>query len=394
MPDLCTRTFQQLSTSMGFSCADVGGLVVVRNPLSLANWTLPVLELTVIVGAVLALVYAIRRYRRQRDATNLVLWFGAIAYLAIIEPPLYFPDAFGIADRVDTMFAHDLFTVDFLWGRLPLYIIAIYPMMATVAFEIVRVLGVFHRYGTLAGAVCVGFVHHLFYEIFDHLGPQLRWWEWSVDNPLNQPMFTAVPLGSVVVFAALWPMSLAFCVQFFVGRHMDRGRRFGVPGLIWRTVAVGVLASIGTVLLPLPATVLGLLTNSFAWQGFGYVVEWLAMVAVSVYVFVEQWRRYRHGGITALSGGPVAVGYTNPLIVRYAACYLAVMAVLWLASLPAYFGATGGVTASGDPVGSIWYVALCFVAAGLVTYIADSIKAGPAVGKSAVASSGSAATPA
>ena len=79
-----------------------------------------------------------------------------------------FPAAFGIEDHVDTMFAHNVFTVDFLWGRLPLYIVAIYPMMATMAFEIVRSLGVFRRYGTLVGAVCVGFVHHAFYEIFDH----------------------------------------------------------------------------------------------------------------------------------------------------------------------------------------------------------------------------------
>lgn len=68
-----------------------------------------------IAGAVLALVYAIARYRRG-DATNLALWFGAIAYLLIIEPPLYFPGAFGIADHVDTMFAHNLFSVEFLWG--------------------------------------------------------------------------------------------------------------------------------------------------------------------------------------------------------------------------------------------------------------------------------------
>ena len=80
-----------------------------------------------IAGAVLALVYAIVRLRRHNDPTNLVLWFGAIAYLLIIEPPLYFPAAFGIADHVDTMFAHNVFTVDFLWGRLPLYIVADLP---------------------------------------------------------------------------------------------------------------------------------------------------------------------------------------------------------------------------------------------------------------------------
>lgn len=129
------------------------------------------------------------------------------------------------------MFAHNVFTVDFLWGRLPLYIIAIYPLMATLAFELVRMFGVFRKYGILVGAVCVGFVHHAFYEIFDQLGPQLRWWEWSTTNPVNQPMFDSVPLPSVVVFAALWPMSLALCVQFFVGRYATRDGTS--PGSSW-----------------------------------------------------------------------------------------------------------------------------------------------------------------
>lgn len=370
MPDLCTPTFEQLAASMGFSCNDVGGLVEFRSPLALQNWTLPVLEATVIIGALLALGYAIRRYVRQRDATNLALWFGAIAYLLIIEPPLYFPGAFGIADHVDTMFAHDLFSVQLLWGRLPLYIVAIYPMMATVAFEIVRIMGIFHRYGVLAGAVCVGFVHHAFYEIFDHLGPQLRWWEWSVDNPLNQPMFDSVPMGSLVVFAALWPTSLAFFVQLFVGRPMDHGRRFSGFGVIWRTVVVGVLASLGTAILPLPATVSGALSHSSTVQGFGYAVELLVVYAVAIPLFVKQWQRLRSGGLAALGGGPTAVGYRNPLMIGYAAAYLAVMAILWLTALPAYFGAVGGVTVNGDPVGSLWYTALCFVIASLCTVAA------------------------
>jgi hypothetical protein len=356
MSDLCAPTFEQLAKALGFSCEEAGGLVEFRNPLALENWTLPVLELTVIVGAILTLVYAIGRYRRHGDATNLALWFGAIAYLLIIEPPLYFPAAFGIDEHVDTMFAHNVFTVDFLWGRLPLYIIAIYPMMATVAFEIVRVLGVFRRYGTFIGAVCVGFVHHAFYEIFDHLGPQLRWWEWSVDNPMNQPMFDAVPLPSVVVFAALWPMSLALCVQFFVGRHVDRGERFTGVQVLWRTVVVGVLASLGTAILPLPATLIGALTSTTA-MGIVYAAELVAITCVAVPVMVRQWRRLRTSAVTAER-------HTSPLVIRYSVAYLAVMAVLWLASLPAYFGAVDGITSNGDPVGNLWYVAACFLVAG------------------------------
>lgn len=365
MSSLCAPTFEQLAKSLGFSCEKAGGLVEFRNPLHLENATLPVLEITVIIGAVLALAYAINRFRRHGDATNLAVWFGAIAYLAIIEPPLYFPAAFGIAEHVDTMFAHNVFSVDFLWGRLPLYIVAIYPMMATVAFEIVRILGVFRRYGVIIGAICVGFVHHAFYEIFDHLGPQLRWWEWSVDNPLNQPMFASVPMGSVVVFAALWPASLAFCVQLLVGRHVDHGRRFSGPQVLWRTIVIGVLASLGTGILPLPATLLGAAAGA-KMQGIVYVAELLAIVAVAVPVLVMQWRRLRMN--LFMTGR-----YDNPLMVRYAAVYLSVMAVLWMTALPAYLGAVDGVTANGDPIGSLWYTIGCFAVAYLAVAAAATV---------------------
>lgn len=354
MTDLCAPTFAELATSLGFSCEEAGGLVEVRNPSALENWTLPVLEVTVVFGAVLALVLAVVRLRRHGDPTNLVLWFGATAYLFLIEPPLYFPAAFGIEEHVDTMFAHNVFTVEFLWGRLPLYIVAIYPLMATLAFEIVRMLGVFRRYGVLVGAVCVGFVHHAFYEIFDHLGPQLRWWHWSVTNPVNQPMFDAVPLPSVVVFAALWPMSLALCVQFFVGRHVDRGRHFSGLELVWRTVVIGLLASLGTFVLPLPATVLGM--GSTTVRGVLYAVELVVVTLVASVVLVRRWVRLWRGE-------PDVPPYTNRFVQAYSVVYLCVMAFLWATALPDFLRAVDGVTSTGDPVGNLWYTLACFVVA-------------------------------
>lgn len=369
MSDLCAPTFEQLAERLGFSCAEAGGLVELRSPFGLENWTLPVLELTVIVGAIVALVYAVIRLRRHGDATNIALWFGAIAYLLIIEPPLYFPAQFGIDQYVDTMFAHNVFTVDFLWGRLPLYIVAIYPMMATIAFEIVRTLGVFRRYGTLVGAVCVGFVHHAFYEIFDHLGPQLRWWEWTLDHPMNQPFLASVPLPSVVVFAALWPMSLAFCVQFFVGKHVDRGQRFTGVQIVWRTIVIGVLASIGTAVLPAPATIIGSLTNVTV-MGVVYALELVVIAVVAASVMFKQWQRLR-----STPAGATESRYSSPLMVRFGLVYLAVMAVLWVTALPAYFGAVDGFTDNGDPIGSLWYTALCFVIAGLSAVAALTVSA-------------------
>lgn len=361
MSDLCSPTFEDLATRLGFSCAEAGGLFELRSPFALENWTLPVLEATIVLGAVLALIYAIVRLRRTGDPTNLVVWLGTLAFLFIIEPLLYFPDAFGVAEYVDTMFAHNVFTVEFMWGRLPLYIIAIYPLMATIAFEIVRMLGVFRQYGALIGAACVGFVHHAFYEIFDHLGPQLRWWEWSLDNPINQPFFDSVPLPSVVVFAALWPMSLAFCVQFFVGRHADAGRRFGGLELVWRTVVVGLLASLGTVILPAPATIIGM--GSTTVRATIYAAELVVVSVVAIYVLTRQWRRLR---ATRTTGSPETAVYSNDFVRYYSIAYLVVMAVLWASALPDYFAATDGVTGNGDPVGSLWYTIACFVVAILV----------------------------
>ncbi|EPQ80468.1 hypothetical protein MMEU_0993 [Mycobacterium marinum str. Europe] len=367
MFDLCAPTFAGLAARLGFSCDDAGGLIELRNPFSLANWTLPVLEVTMIAGAVLTLVYAIVRLRRHNDPTNLVLWLGAISYLVIIEPPLYFPAAFGISSHVDTMFAHNVFTVDFLWGRLPLYIVAVYPTMATVAYEIVRMLGVFRRYGALVGAVCVGFVHHAFYEIFDQLGPQLRWWEWTLDNPMNRPFFDSVPLPSVVVFAALWPMSLALFVQLFVGRHVDEGKTFSAVQLLWRTIAVGVLASIGTAVLPLPATIAGALSHSTTVVGFIYGAELALATVIALVVMSNQWRGLRRGDV------PGVLQYANPLILGYAAAYLAVMTILWATSLPAYFAAVDGVTPNGDPIGSLWYTIACLVIATLSVTAAKTV---------------------
>ncbi|QLY27938.1 hypothetical protein [Nocardia huaxiensis] len=354
MSDLCTTTFAELATRLGFSCAETGGLVEFRSPAALENWTLPVLEFMIVLGSVLALIYAIIRQRKHGDPTNLVLWFGATAYLFIIEPPLYFPSAFGISEHVDTMFAHNVFTVDFLWGRLPLYIIAIYPLMATLAFEIVRMLGIFRRYGVFLGAACVGFVHHAFYETFDQIGPQLRWWEWSVTNPLNQPMFDSVPFPSVVVFAALWPMSLAWCVQFFVGRHVDSGTHFTGLQLVWRTVLIGLLASVGTFVLPLPATLFGM--GSDVVRGFLYGAELLALSVVAAILLVRQWSALRAGTIPP-------PGIRNRLVQGYAAFYLLVMALLWATALPDFFGATDGITTAGDPIGNLWYTIACFVIA-------------------------------
>jgi hypothetical protein len=349
--DLCNPDFAQLAASLGFPCSGAPAIIHLRSPFELSNWTLPVVELLMVTGAVMALVFAIRRLRRDGDPTNLALWFGSVIYLLIIEPPEYFPEAFGVSDQLGVVFAHNVFTVDFMYDRLPLYIVALYPATVTLAFDAVRAVGVFDRRGALIGSVCVGFVNGCFYEVFDHLGPQLQWWAWNDDNPLNHPMMNSVPMTSVVIFAMLAPAALAFFVHVFVGRRAARGDSVRGWGLTWRTVAAGALVAPAMALLSLPTSVF---ERHETTQAIVFTVELVLFAVVAVPVLVQQWRRTRREGTE----------HPSTFVKVFGALYLGVFAVLWLTALPDYAGAIDGTTSSGTPIGNVAYATLCFVFAG------------------------------
>ncbi len=232
----CGPEAEAVVRELGFSCRDVDPVVSLNDPTALAHWTQPLLELVIITGAVLALVHAVRRLRREGDPTNLSLWFASLAYLAVTEPPLYFPEWFGLDEIYGFIFAHNEFTVQLMYDRLPLYIVAFYPAISALGYEVVRGLGVFARRGPLVGAVGVAFVCQVFYEIFDHLGPQLRWWAWNVDNDqVNHPMLASVPMTSMVLFASVSMGVLTYLVVRLVGprdagTRRARGRRRSLVG--------------------------------------------------------------------------------------------------------------------------------------------------------------------
>jgi hypothetical protein len=240
---------------------------------------------------------------------------------------------------------------------LPLYIIALYPAVITLAYEIVRSLGVFRDRGIVVGAICVGFVHHCFYEVFDQLGPQLRWWAWNTDNPLNHPLFASVPLTSVFIFAALGPLVCTLLVKLLVGRKADRGAQFSVLSLTWRTVAAGALVPVGVGILSLPSSVFGGEHPNITAQAIALTIGLVIVAVIGLPVLIQQWSRGRGGG--------VATAQPNEFVRVFGPIYLVVLGVLWASALPAYFGATTGITADGTPIGNLPYAAACFVIATL-----------------------------
>ena len=56
----------------------------------------------------------------------------------------------------------------------------------------------------------------------------------------------------------------------------------------------------------------------------------------------------------------------TPFARAYPAIYLAAMAMLWVAALPAFLDAEDGLTSDGTPVGSGLYTLACFVGAAAV----------------------------
>ena len=349
MSATCDDAAEQVTRQLGFDCHDVNPVISVRNPFDLASWTMPVLELLIIAGAVFALVHAVRRFRGG-DPINLALWFAPLVYLFVTEPPLYFPEWFGLDQQFGFIFAHNLFTVQFMWDRLPLYIVAIYPALTQLAYELVRVLGIFKHRGALAGSVAVAFVCQVFYEIFDQLGPQLMWWAWNDANQdVNHPALASVPMNSMVLFASVSFGVMTYLVVRLVGRESRRGW-----SLTWRILLAGVLAPPAMSLFGIPSGIFGGHTPNVTAQA------WVLGIELGLIWLAGAWILLTH-----LRRGDEPEQMT-PFARIYPAAYLAVMAVLWATALPAFLDAKDGVTSDGTPIGSGLYTIACFIGATAV----------------------------
>jgi hypothetical protein len=341
----CDASAAAVTQYLGFSCHDVAPVASVNNPADLYSWTQPILELLIIAGAVYAFIHAIRRLR-DGDPTNLALCLGSLVYLAITEPPLYFPEWFGLDKVYGFIFAHNEFTVQFMYDRLPLYIVAFYPAIITLAYEVVRAFGIFAKRGPAVGALSVGFVAQVFYEIFDQLGPQLKWWAWNDANvQVNHPMLASVPMNSMVLFASV---SLGFLTYAVV--------RLARLPIAVRALAAGALTPLAMIVASIPSSLFGGdvpgLPQNIPAQA------WVLGLELAIIWLIGGWLVLRDARSGRGAGEPL-----SQFVRLYPAAFLIVHGLLWLSALPQFLAADDGVTAAGTPVGSGWYVLACFAAA-------------------------------
>lgn len=355
----CDPAAEAVTRDLGFSCYDVNPIVSLNNPSDLSSWTQPVLEVLIIGGAIFALMHAVRRLRMDGDPTNLALWFASLAYLAITEPPLYFPEWFGLDEIYGFIFAHNEFTVQFMYDRLPLYIVAFYPAISALAYEVVRSIGVFARRGPLVGAVAVAFVAQVFYEIFDHLGPQLRWWAWNQANDqVNHPMLASVPLNSMLLFASVSLGFMTYLVVRLVGPSPGIAAPTPHSGLstAGRTMLAGILTPLGMVVAGIPSGLFGGDSPNVTAQAWVLGVELGLVWVAGCWILLREVR----------DPSPLEPEPLSRFVTFFPAAFLVVLAALWLSALPDYLAATDGVTSAGTPIGSGPYVIACFLAADAI----------------------------
>lgn len=357
MSTTCDEAAERVSRNLGFDCHDVSPAVSVRSPFDLANGTMPLLELVIIAGAGWALIHAVRRLRAG-DPVNLAIWCASLIYLFATEPPLYFPEWFGLDEQYGFIFAHNLFTVQFMWDRLPLYIIAIYPALSQLVYETVRVMGVFKHRGALAGSILVAFVCQVFYEVFDHLGPQLKWWGWNDDNiDVNHPALASVPMNSMLLFASVSFGVMTLLAVKLVGSTEADGEPRRGWSLIWRIALAGILTPPSMAAFGIPSGLFGGERPNLTAQA------WILGIALGLVWLAGLWILVSHVQHRDVEEPEPMTTFAR----IYPVVYLLTMAGLWLAAMPAFLDAENGITSDGTPVGSGWYTLACF--AGAVTIL-------------------------
>jgi len=356
---MMTENFRELSEKLGgFNVEALNSFFYWNNPFALKHWTMNVVELVMCLGAVLAFIHALRIYRRINDPTFLCYWIISIGYLFVGEIPLYFPQLVG-GDPNALRFLHNEFTAGIIYDRMPVYIIALYPALMYPAYVFIERTGIFERkWGLLLGAISAGFVHHCFYEVFDHFGPQFGWWVWNYD--LFGATVASVPLASVYTFAFLVPVGLTLATRLLVTRYAQRRKAAAKSINGWHLAALCVLGSFAVFFI------LVIFTPDLYYQIFLRAIpappieklvsfSILGFAAVTTLFVIS--KANPEFSVSYKADGPGSRRYP----VAFFGVYLAVFAALWMCALPEYMAASGGITARGTPIGSLSYAVGCYV---------------------------------
>lgn len=200
-------------------------------PHELLDWSFLAIEALMILGALLALVHALRSSRQSGSPSALYTFVGIFLFGLVMDIASYY---------TLVSFWHGEFSVMLVWNRLPLYIAMLYPALLYHSYMTLRRF----QFAPLTEAVCTAFFTGMLYMIFDNLGPTLNWWTWNREVIYNQPFLNTVPLTSYA-WMFLFSGAIAYGLRLFAWDAVAAGHlrkaRIGVACLPLFTIGLGVL---------------------------------------------------------------------------------------------------------------------------------------------------------
>jgi hypothetical protein len=190
--------------------------------------------------------------------------------------------------------------------------------------------------------------------VIDTVGPQWGWWAWNTGLPTSKPSLGPLPYLSVMMFSLVLPFAAA-SMTLWLRRDSDRGGWYVARDIVIASVAVWPFMF--ACQLPIQLLESAGMTTYTA----RLVTTWTyiaAAAAITAYAFVGAYRTRR------TDPGFIPAGVRGD---RFALCcvvvYLVLAAVFWIAALPDYFEAVGGLTAEGSPTGSLVFGVAAYLSA-------------------------------
>jgi hypothetical protein len=136
-------------------------------------------RLSFVLLELVALAWCALTFRHARRTGQLLTWVTIVVYGVAMELISY--------NLTDT-FHHGKFTVMLFDDRMPLYVVAIYPVLLYTGIAIARAL---QLPAPTAGVLIV-----LLDVPFDLAGPPLGWWTWTNTDPNLAVRWAGVPVTS------------------------------------------------------------------------------------------------------------------------------------------------------------------------------------------------------
>lgn len=202
-----------------------------NTPHELLDWSFLAIEALMILGAVLALVHALRTSKQSGSPSALYTFTGIFLFGLVMDIASYY---------TLVSFWHGEFSIMLVWNRLPLYIAMLYPALLYHAYMTIRR----YDFAPVTEAICVAFFSGTLYLIFDNLGPSLNWWTWNHEVIYNQPFLNTVPLTSYH-WMFLFSGAIAYGLRKFAWDAVAQGNlrkaRIGVACMPLFTIGLGVL---------------------------------------------------------------------------------------------------------------------------------------------------------